>query len=173
MVEFTRVKWSLEGVTMDSPDADTYPDLFDVVGTVTFTPEVPAGTWQHKPTQSIVHIETRTAEIQGGKLTYAGEEGIWLEASVDRVAYPVAWRWRATFDLYADDRQIPLRPLDFVTEPDTEVELSDMFHQTRTPAEFDPVSLGYVWTGTSEPPIKKEGVMWLKANGDLMYWRAD
>lgn len=169
-MEYGKITWTVQASTADGGlDTDLYPDISQVQGFVNFTPE----TWVHKPSGSWAVVEKRVAEIVGDRLTYQGEDGIWLEASVDPLACKSVWYWLVEFDLYYENQRLDLPAKKFALHPGTSVDLSSLMCAPATGVHVDAKTLGAVWADPDDapPPEVADGLLWLKTNGDVLYYK--
>lgn len=168
-MKYAKVTWQVQASKTDTGyDSDLYPDRSQVQGYVRFVPE----TWVHKPTGSWAVVETRFAEITGDRLTHQGADGIYLEATVDPLAVKPTWYWTVEFDLYHDGQPLSLPPKRFALEADTEVDLAQILSGT-VEAGTSRARLGMAWADPQDapPPETFDGLLWLKTNGDILYFK--
>lgn len=100
----------------DGPDINDLPEFVPLVGTITFTAEVPkvlVATATPKPATFVQLPDHYVCSLdEFGYITWRGQPGVRLVAPT-AVANPNSWTWRVSFDLSYDGKRVPMDSFSF------------------------------------------------------------
>lgn len=128
LVKYFTVKWNILASVLDGADIDTTPDLVNLSGVATFTPNLSVGQvikFQGIAEPFSIAPIKRRVTITAGQIWHQGQPWVKLESGNNSFASPVGWNWRVDFDLIYEGVPVPVKSFNFDGDPDTTQDLTD------------------------------------------------